>query len=95
MNTDIKNKLRKIFNNHDPIGIYCDKETNFDEYDPEIEGLIIRFNRSKNLDDFTSKIHTVFVNMFDKDIAGPKSKYNKLAKEVYNLLSKESKNKKL
>lgn len=73
------------------MGIYFGKDTNFDEYDPEIDGLIIRFNRSKNLRKFISEVHTVFVNMFDKSIAGPKSKYRKLAKGVHTFLTSQRK----
>jgi len=88
MDDKIRDNLRKIFNRYDPIGIYQDDETNFDEYDPEIKGLIIRFNRSKNRDDFLTEVHTVFVNLFDEKIAGQKSKYKDLANEVYDFLEK-------
>ena len=89
MKKKIKNGLREIFNKHDPIGIYFGKETNFDEYDPEISGVIIRFNRSKNVSEFTSEIHNLVTKMFSKEIAGEKSKYKKLAKEVYEFLNKK------
>jgi hypothetical protein len=89
MNDEIRDNLRKIFNKYDIIGIYQDDETNFDEYDPKIEGLIIRFNRSKNKDEFLTEVHTVFVNLFDKQIAGQKSRYKDLANEVYDFLEKQ------
>ena len=89
MNTKIKQKLREIFNKHDPIGIYENDKINVDEYDPEISGLIIRFKRSKNEDEFLVKIHALFIKMFSDDIAGPKQKYKKLAQEIYSFL-KES-----
>ena len=77
MRQKILNKLRVIFNKHDPIGIYFGKKLNFDEYDPEIKDTAIRFKRSKNLKEFISEIHAIFVNMFDEKIAGRKSKYHK------------------
>ncbi|MBI2653570.1 hypothetical protein HYX02_02040 [Candidatus Woesearchaeota archaeon] len=86
MNSKLKNKLRAIFNKHDPIGIYEDEKTNFDEYDPEIERLIPRFQRSNNLNEFTQEIYDLFQKMFSPELAGPKTRYKKLAKEVYDLL---------
>lgn len=88
MDTKIRNELRKIFNKYDPIGIYVDDETNSDEYDPEISGLIIRFERSKNKEEFLDEVYTVFKNMFDDKIAGPRIKYRELAYEVYDFLKK-------
>jgi len=85
MNLKLRNKLRKLFNKHDPIGIYENKDVNFDEYDPEISGLIIRFKRSKNEDEFLDELYIVFKNMFSERIAGSKNRYTKLAKEIYNL----------
>jgi len=93
MNSNILSNLREIFNRHDPIGIYFGKEINWDEYDPEISELLVRWRRSKNLKEFTSEIHNVFVKMFDRGIAGPKSKYEKLSKEVYNFLNNKLKDK--
>ena len=92
MNSKLKNKLRKIFNKHDPI-IYFGKDTNFDEYDPEIEGVILRFQRSNNLKKFTEEIYNLFQKMFSQEIAGPISKYKKLAEGVYDLLKSELKKK--
>ncbi len=93
MNLRLRNKLRSIFNKHDPIKIYFGKKVNFDEYDPEINRVLIRFNRSRSLQDFTDELHIVFQQMFDNKIAGQKSRYKKLAKEVYTLLHKELKRK--
>lgn len=84
------NDLREIFNKHDPIGIFLHKDVNFDEYDSELEGMIIRFNRSKNLDEFVGEVHNVFENMFSPEVAGPKKKYIPLATDVYNYI-KENK----
>ena len=83
-NSKIKNRLREIINKYDPIGIYLDKETNFDEYDPEIEQILKVFNKNKNIKSFTKEIHRIFVRMFDENITGPILKYEKLAKEIYD-----------
>ncbi|MBI2142849.1 hypothetical protein HYU20_00720 [Candidatus Woesearchaeota archaeon] len=55
----LKNELREIFNKHDPIGIYRDKETNFDEYDPEIEQLPLVFNKTSSVKEFADKLHEI------------------------------------
>lgn len=59
---------------------------NFDEYDPEIDDILTEFKRSKNLEEFTNEVHAMFVNLFNSRIAGPRSKYGKLAGEVYEFL---------
>ena len=86
MNRILRDELRCIFNRHDPMGIFVDDKTNFDEYDPEINGLLIRFNRSRNLEEFTREIYTVFQNMFLLPKNKPNKKLDKLAKNVYNAL---------
>ena len=90
INPNLRNKIRKIFNKHDPVGIYIHKNVNFDEYDPEISGVLIRFKRSKNLKEFTDEIHNVFHNMFS-NMRIPKDNLDKLAKDVYELLNYELK----
>ncbi len=82
----LKNELREIFNKHDPIGIYRDKETNFDEYDPEIEQLPLVFNKTSSVKEFADKLHEIFQRMFSKETAGKKANYRELAKDVYKLL---------
>ena len=87
MNPEIRDGLRRIFNKYDPIGIYFGEDVNFDEYDPEIDDMLTKFKRSKNLEEFTNEVHATFVRFFDEDIAGPKSEYRKLAEEVYGFLN--------
>lgn len=87
-NSKIKNRLRETINKYDPAGIYLNKETNFDEYDPEIKEILKIFNKNKNIKSFTKEVHKVFVMMFDEEIAGPILKYEKLAKEIYDFLNK-------
>jgi hypothetical protein len=89
MNDKLKDKLRRIFNKHDPIGIYFGDEVNFDEYDPEISAVDIRFKRSKNLKEFTEEIIEVFTNMFTKLSASQEKICIDLAKETYTLLKEE------
>lgn len=84
-----KNRLRKIFNRHDPINLYQGEDINFDEYDNEIIKIVDKFNTSFDLDTFTKAVHLVFIEMFNEEIAGPINLYSNLAKEVYEFLSHE------
>ncbi len=86
MDSKLKNKLRKIFNKHDPIGIYFGRNMNFDEYDPEIKQLPSIFYKARSRGKFQEEFYELFVRMFFKNIVGNKVKYKKLAKEVYDLL---------
>jgi len=88
INLKLKDALRRIFNKHDLIDIYENKKINFDEYDPEIRLVLKKIKRDMTLENFTDELHKIFVKMFDERIAGPKSKYKKLSKEVYDFLTK-------
>ncbi len=87
INSKIKDELRRIFNKHDPIGIYENEKVNFDEYDPEINLILKKFRKNMSLENFTDELYKVFIKMFDEQISGPKSRYKKIAKEIYKLLT--------
>ncbi|MEK6867238.1 MAG: hypothetical protein AABX98_00300 [Nanoarchaeota archaeon] len=89
MDAKTKNKLRAIFNKHDPIKIYFGKKVNFDEYDPEIHLLPQAFRGSKNRKEFKEEVHKIFIGMFSKEIAGSRLRYEILAREVYCFLKAE------
>lgn len=63
--------------------------TNIDEYDPEINLLVDSFRPHETFQEFLVKLHSVFIIMFDRGIAGPKSKYKPLAEELYDYLLKK------
>jgi len=84
----VRNRLRDIFNKHDVAGIYFDKETNYDEYDPEINQLIFVLNKINNLSQMQTALLKIFENMFWKGFV--KKKYSdNLAKELYGLLRED------
>ncbi|HLD34100.1 MAG TPA: hypothetical protein VJB66_05210 [Candidatus Nanoarchaeia archaeon] len=87
MNVKIRSDLRKIFNKHDTIGIFFGD--NIDEYDLETKQIIAKFKSSKNKSEFLTLVHKVFIRMFDKKIAGSKSRYLKLSNELYARLKTE------
>ncbi|MBS3113464.1 hypothetical protein J4448_00020 [Candidatus Woesearchaeota archaeon] len=88
----LMNKLRIVLNKQDPIGIYFDKKTNFDEYDPEIKNIYNDFNKCKNFKEFSKLVYSIFQYWFGADVAGNKIKYSKLSRELYHILKKHLKN---
>ena len=91
MNDKTLSEMRKIMNRHDPIRIYFGKKVNFDEYDPKINEIYKTFKKSKNLDDFTIKVHKIFQKWFSSDLAGNKEIYISLSRDLFNLLTDKNK----
>lgn len=90
MKARLLNKMRKIVNKYDPVGIYYSTEA-FDEYDPEIREIYIKFKKSKTLKEFTKEVHNVFVKWFFLSIAGKREKYIDLSKDLFRLLKNQNK----
>ncbi|OGH71879.1 MAG: hypothetical protein A2921_03085 [Candidatus Magasanikbacteria bacterium RIFCSPLOWO2_01_FULL_43_20b] len=83
----ILEKLRKVFNKYNPVGIYYADANNHDEYDLEIKKSVEMFNLSFNVDEFIRNVHKVFIETFDEETAGFVEKYKDLATEVYGILT--------
>lgn len=73
--------LREILNRHDPIGLIMG-DLNLDEYDPEIENILPILDGEVNQESLSKHIYDVFVMYFDKDIAGSRDKYYKIARDI-------------
>lgn len=84
----LKNEMRRVFNKHDPISIFYDNKINFDEYDPEIELIMLNLKKIKDYRGFLKLVYQVFQKMFSKEIAGKIEDYDKLAKEIFKILKK-------
>lgn len=91
----MKNELRKTFNKHDVIDIFESDEINIDEYDPEIEEVLKLKYQKLTPAEFRTKIHKIFIKLFGKNIAGPKTRYKELAEEILVLFHKEKLKKRL
>jgi hypothetical protein len=65
----------------DPAGI--NYKTNTDEYDGEATRIIMRLPDCSSVDDVASVIHEEFIFSFDKETAGPQSRYMGLAKKIW------------
>jgi hypothetical protein len=68
---------------HDPISL--DHETNTDEYAPEVGALLPRLEGCTSVEDVAVALHRVFVDYFDAKLAGPKSLYDRIAPDVWDL----------
>ena len=58
---------------------------NLDEYDPEAGTVIPRLKECENASHVTTILHEEFIAWFDPDIAGPREKYEDLAKLIWKI----------
>jgi hypothetical protein len=65
----------------DPIGINF--ETNRDEYEPEVETILPRLRTCQSREDARKVIHDEFTRWFDRDTAGPESRYELVAERIW------------
>jgi len=78
--------LRQCLFEHDPIGINFGSNT--DEYDPEVGTIIPRLTECESQADVLEVVHQEFVRWFGTDVAGPRSRYEKVAEDVWDLWTK-------
>ncbi len=81
----VLNRLREIFNRHDPVGIYMSDDVNVDEYDPEIKDVQKTFHSTVEPKKFTKDVTQVFNKWFGKGLASDSAIEN-LAKDVHEYL---------
>ena len=75
-------EVEALLYRHDPIGIAFGD--NPDEYRPEAEGIVPRLPRARSVDDVRKLVHEEFVRWFDEDTAGPVSRYEATARDVWS-----------
>lgn len=80
----LKMKVRSIINKHDPISL-LECGCPVDEYDQEVNKIIPLLQVATNIDQLQNLVYEIFVDMFDKEIAGLKDKYRKLSEELFSL----------
>ena len=76
-------KLRESLFKHDPIGINF--ESNTDEYDPEAGTIIPRLSECASEADVLEVVYQEFISWFGADTAGPKSRYESVAADVWKI----------
>jgi hypothetical protein len=68
---------------HDPIGINF--EDNSDEHRPEAETIALRRREAHSVDDVRRITHEEFVRWFDPKSAGPESRYQPVAEDIWRV----------
>jgi hypothetical protein len=84
---DAVRKLEALLFEHDPVGINF--EVNTDEYRAEAETITLRRAEAKSVDDVLRIVYEEFVRWFDT-VAGPKSRYESIAHELWTDWSGDS-----
>lgn len=76
-------ELEAILFQHDPIGINF--EENSDEYRAEAETITLRRVQAHSVDDVRRIAHEEFVGWFDAQTAGPESRYQAVAEDIWRV----------
>ena len=79
--------LEALLYRHDPVGIAFGD--NRDEYSPEAGTILPKLPTAQSVDDVRRILHAEFVRWFDEETAGPVSRYQGIAEEVWALLGRE------
>lgn len=75
-------EVEALLYRHDPIGIAFGD--NPDEYRPEAESIVARLDSARSVEDVHTLVHEEFVRWFDEDTAGPASRYEAIARDVWS-----------
>lgn len=76
-------RLEALLFRHDPIGLNF--EDNTDEYRAEAETITLRLPSAHSVDDVRRIAHEEFVRWFDQQLAGPESRYDGIAREIWHV----------
>jgi hypothetical protein len=79
-------ELEALLYRHDPIGIAFGD--NPDEYSPEAGSIVPRLQGVGTVEDVRRIVHEEFVRWFDADTAGPASRYQAVAQEIWTALGR-------
>ena len=78
---DLVAEISDILFRADPIGINFGSNT--DEYDSEAETIVTALRRAHTPDDVRALTHECFVHWFDTQLAGPASRYDSIAQDIW------------
>jgi hypothetical protein len=83
---EIYQQVTNILQKHDPVGIIFDD--NADEYDPELSTILPKLKHCKSEREVLELVHQAFVKWFSESIAGPRTRYEQIAKEIWEIWSR-------
>lgn len=84
MDNELFLAVRKILNKHDPDGVMYDDE-NPDEYDSEVKDILAILVTTDSVEQLSEKLRLIFVKAFNEKIAGDRSRYEPIAREILSL----------
>ena len=76
--------VRDIINGDDPIQLLKDGIPE-DEYHPEISVILSHVKVQRSLDEMHRFVYTIFVQKFDRHVAGPPERYRNIARQLFAL----------
>ena len=71
------------FDEWDPQGLLCEDNPGR-EYAPEVSRIMPLLRIATSEEELASRIHGIFVEMFDEQIAGPVEKYRSMSKTIFD-----------
>lgn len=78
---EIKKKIGGVINRLDPINLISGGAPE-DEYDGEVEKIIVLVQNNHDVDSLTEKIYSIFVESFGVEMAGDRGKYLEIAQKI-------------
>ena len=76
--------IKSIIDQADPIDLLSAGAPD-DEYDAEAKQIVDVLNICSSKEEVQKKIHEIFIDMFDSEIAGAVDRYENIANEVWKL----------
>lgn len=83
---DLYDRVARVLYDHDPMHIaYV-----LDEYEPEAERILPHIEKARSIAEMTHAIHAVFSEMFSPKMAGPRKRYEAIAREIWKIATESS-----
>ncbi len=86
---ELYEQVRDIVVDADPIELVR-QGSDRDEYDMEIAAILPLLSNMASVDSLHRMIYNIFVQKFDRPVAGPSHKYRAIAERLLQLRSKQS-----
>lgn len=80
---DVLERITAILFQHDPM--HLNFEHNTDEYEPEARRILWSLPTINSVDEARHTIRAIFAALFDDRMAGPESRYQRAAEDIWGL----------
>lgn len=78
---DLYDRVARLLYDHDPMRISYAP----DEYEPEAERILPLMEQARSTAEMTQAVHAVFREMFSSRMAGPRKRYEAIARDLWKL----------